>query len=105
MELAIPDVFLEELSSFDATVQEAVFDKLEELEEDGTGLDDVGIASRTDMDIEVFRLAVKDADHGIDHRVIFDIIDGTAYPVAVGHRDDVYETGNWKTVEERLRTL
>lgn len=91
---------VEDFRDLNKEVQRKIVEKVEKLEEEGTNIEEVGKASRKDMNIEVWRLKVKEED--IDHRVIFDIVDDKILLIAAGHRDDIYETESWNEISNRI---
>jgi len=93
--------FIQDFSSLDHDKQQKVVEKVEKLENKGTEIDEVGLASNKETGVEAWKLKIKDED--IDQRIIFDIIDASAVFIALGHRDDIYDNKKWRKVAERLR--
>ena len=80
----------EDLSHFDEEVEEIIRDKIEELEDEGTGHQDTKLI-RVD-ERPVFRLEIGERNEKVDHRAVFDIIKGEIKILAVIHRDEGYHT-------------
>lgn len=88
MEVNCLDRAEEDLSQFDDEVETTIRDKVDELEDEGTSHDDTKLI-RVD-ERPVFRLEVGERNEKIDHRAVFDIINGEIKILAVIHRDEGY---------------
>jgi len=97
------DEFLSDFRDLSEEEQKLSLEKIEKLEEEGTGIEGVVKASNSEHGLEVWRLKMKDGK--VDCRAVFDIIGGEIFLIAVGDRDEIYELRNWKDVARRLREL
>jgi len=91
MNIAFTDEAQEDLESLTQTQRKAVKERLGELRDQPTSHDDVKLIRVNDRD--VYRLRVRDRRGGeIDHRVIYDIRQGTIRVYSIFPRDDGYVT-------------
>jgi mRNA-degrading endonuclease RelE of RelBE toxin-antitoxin system len=80
----------EHLSQFDDYIEEAIRDKVDELEDEGTSHNDTKLIRVEGR--PVFRLKIGERNQKIDHRAVFDIKNGKFLIIAVIHRDEGYKT-------------
>lgn len=97
MNLEIREEAVEDLRGMEKQIQELLRDRIEELKRNPLG-DDSSLFRKQGLDL--FRLKLK--REPLDHRVFYDIEDGTVSVYGVMHRDEAYTDESLQRIKERV---